>query len=212
MKYLIGYNLFESVIIPDMEPIISVGNDLSDFLQKNRRISIKDANIIGNKYNIEFVDYDAFFNELSEEDKKTAPPKGDRRMPFFALINPITENPRIVCQKPIEMMDINHIEDILYHEFVHVGQHNKRKIKFPLPDPTKTKEYFSNKDEIMAFSKSIVDMLINHQRINSIKDGIKELKYNPLYGEIKRTVDKKILDRYHKYIYQYLKNKFESNN
>ena len=78
-----------------------------------------------------------------------------------------------------------------------------------MPDPKKIGAYFADTDEIMSFSQSIVDMLINMDKVKSLKDGIKKLKDNRLYKDVKRNVSTEVLKKYHKYIYLYLEKEFE---
>ena len=71
------------------------------------------------------------------------------------------------------------------------------------------KEYFSNKEEIMAFSQSISDMLMKLNPKN-IKSALMLLNRNQLWNDIKEVVDKDVLQRYQKYIYLYLEKEFEN--
>lgn len=70
------------------------------------------------------------------------------------------------------------------------------------------KEYFSNKDEVMAFSQSISDMIMKMNPA-SFEKSIQMIKHNHLYRDIKGCVGQDILKRYKKYIYLYLKKEFE---
>jgi hypothetical protein len=153
-------------------------------------------------------------NDLSEKYKKTAPP---RSAPFFALVNPKTGNPRIVLNTCNFMgIDVGHINknfferfpigDILKHEHIHTIQQSKRKnINRSLPDPNNLKSYFSNKDEVMAFSFSVAKELFDmFPNIKNEKELFKSVNKVMLYNSIKRNVDDKILKRYNKYIFLYL--------
>jgi hypothetical protein len=86
---------------------------------------------------------------------------------------------------------------------VHVGQWSRRRVHQAGPNPMDRAAYFSNKDEIMAFSQSIADQLIA-MGARTPQEAIKQLSSLRLYLDIKRNVDSRTLKRYHKYIYLYL--------
>lgn len=213
MRYL---KKFEAVIMPDSVNDDSIVN------------SFQSAVEFGSKNNFDVVEYDEFYNSLSERNKKTAPPRFG--VPFFAVFNPNNKRimfilsdinaPRIIPNFKEVMLDI------IGHEKVHSGQYNKRgDFIYDLPDPRKMKEYFSNKDEIMAFSWSIANGLSKTN--NNIKDAIADLKmsiempdprmrmmppeprmrqpeHKLLWSNIKRCCDEDVIKRYDKYIYMYL--------
>lgn len=191
MKYIKYFK--ESIIIPDITE-----ND-------NTKLStFEDAVEYGNKNGYDVVMYDDFINSLSERNKKTAPPKG--QIPFFALFNPNTNRPMFVFNfvNIIPNMPMKEImDDIIGHEKIHQQQNSRREVEFQLPDPTKMKKYFSNKDEIMAFSYSVAKELIKASK--DPKDAISKLRMSRLWNDINRFIDDdKILNRYKKYIYLYL--------
>ena len=163
---------------------------------------------------IEVVNYNEFFRDLPEDQKETAPPRFDpaKRVgsPVFALVNPVTKKQRIVlCVPMVDPQIAEMTVHMLKHETVHVGQHSKRVgYEKLLPDPKNDKEYFSDTDEVMAYSQSIVDLLINKDRVKSVEEGIKELKFNDLWRKIKGSVDKATLNKYKKYVYLYLEQEF----
>ena len=67
MKYLKPYNLFEAIIIPqkvESDLLISSFEDLVEYGIQNE---------------FDVVEYDEFYNSLSEADKKGAPPRRDRK-------------------------------------------------------------------------------------------------------------------------------------
>ena len=97
---------------------------------------------------------------------------------------------------------------IIKHENIHKGQTSRSKIDYILPDANDKKSYFSDRNEIMAFSQSISDLLINMDRCRTIEECMSKLKYNELYQTIKKNVDQNVLKRYHKYIYLYLEMEF----
>lgn len=199
----------ESIVDYHSDDIKNFYDELVETLNKNGRLFFSQVVNIGQKHNIDVVDYDKFYNELPDSDKSTAPP---RYAPCFALVNPINDLPRVVINVHlINRQIVDHIYHMLKHENIHVGQiARKNKRDRSMVDPNNSKEYFSDKDEIMAFSHSIVDMILKGG-VKTKEEFTKKLKYNQLYSEIKRSVDTKTLNRYHKYIYLYLEKELENN-
>lgn len=203
MKHIKNFKFFEKIIIPEK-------------LSSNIRIdSFMDLVKYGDKNGFDVVRYEEFYNSLDEVDKKTAPPK--HGMPFFALYNKIRNKPMFVVNDDNIIRRIpNFIEvvnDIISHEKIHSQQNDKREIQFALPNPMIKKEYFSNKDEIMAFSWSIANDL--SKKSKNVKDAFYDLdnKENTYYDripwvelwkDIKNNCDEDIIKRYKKYIYLYL--------
>jgi len=180
-------------------------------------LNLQELKKIGDKYDIEVVDYETFFRELpTKEDQKTAPRKHGGP-PAFALVNPTTHKARVVLIAPKVDIGIGEmICHMLTHENIHIQQFAKIKAKKGKLDdydvapgsPNDRKKYFSDKKEVMAFSHSIVDMLVNQQGCETFEECIKKLDRNPIWGDIRRSCDKDIQNRYKKYIYQYLKKEF----
>jgi hypothetical protein len=173
-------------------------------------IELNDIKSIGEHNGIEIVTYDEFLDELPEESKHTAPP---RQAGLFALVNPETGGPRVVISVPrIGKREIDHIFHMLKHEAIHIGQYSRRPddIDTSLIDPKDSGVYFSNKDEVMAFSHSIADMLISSGRYDNAEDAMLDLNTVRLYSTIKKSVDENTLKRYHKYIYMYLQNELNT--
>jgi hypothetical protein len=173
MKHLKQFKIFEAVIMPD-----KLDNDTREIR------SFEDAVRFGEENNFDVVDYDTFYNSLSERNKKTAPPRVG--VPFFALFNPNTNRPMFVLSDknaPRFIPDFKDVMiDIIGHEKVHQGQNSRRDIEFALPDPTKRGKYFSNKDEIMAFSWTIANGL--SKRNDNMQDAIKDLDSEILQPQI----------------------------
>jgi len=194
MKYL---KSFEAVIIP------------SDMGHVELR-SFRDAVRYGEMNDFDVVDYDEFYSTLSDRNKKLAPPRYG--VPFFALFNPIRNKAMfVVCDENVfrrlPMGQI--IKDIIGHERVHAEQAKRKKdITYELPSPTDRKAYFSNKDEVMAFSWSIANSLSKSYRdLKSAISGLSRIdqsEHSRLWSDIKRYCDEDIINRYKKYIYLYL--------
>lgn len=193
----------------DHEGLQEFYDDASELLELYREranvkyLELNDLKAIGDHNGIEIVTYDEFLDELPEEAKHTAPP---RKAGLFALVNPETQRPRVVISIPkIDKRALDHIFHMLKHESIHIEQFKRRgDIETPMNDPHDQEKYFSNKDEVMAFSHSIADMLISSGKYDNIEDAIGDLDTLRLYNTIKKNVSDKILKRYHKYIYAYL--------
>ncbi len=194
----------------EQEGVQEFYDDVVDMIDVQRgSLSIDDVKAIGDHNGVEIVTYDEFLDELPEEVKHTAPP---RQAGLFAMVNPVTGGPRVVISIPrIDKRAIDHIFHMLKHEAIHIGQYSRRpdNVVTPIEDPKNQGSYFSNKDEVMAFSHSIADMLISSGKYDNAEDAMRNLNTIRLYNTIEKNVDDKILKRYHKYIYAYLKNEIQ---
>lgn len=176
--------------------------------------------------NFDVVTYDEFHNSLSEVDKRTAPPKNAPNVPFFALFHTINRKPMFVLNMPIPTNRINFgmfgpdfrsiVNDIIGHEKVHQEQNNKRNgMAMNLPNPSILKSYFSNKDEIQAFSwtianglsKSTKDIKSAFNLLETTK-GSREPHFN-IWNDIKKNCDDVVIKKYRKNIYLYLEEIFK---
>jgi len=196
------FKTFEAIITPEPSEHnynIRTYDDLVEYGQDN---------------DFDVVNYKEFINSLSDEDKKTAP-KPDFRTPFFALYHTIRKKPMfVVCDPNCVRMIPNFktiVDDIISHERIHSEQNKRRGgLTFNLPDPLKLKEYYSNKDEIMAFSFTIANDLKNAPTIEAALNNLNSpMRGRPsmasmMWNDIKKSVDEKTLRKYKKYIYLYL--------
>ena len=201
----------EAIVDWETDNIKGFYQDLLKIISNERRVDFDKVKSIGDKYDVEIVDYDTFHSELPNyEMRKDAPPKGS--IPVFGLVNPNTHKARLVIQ--VTQLDRGLLQmayHMLKHENIHVGQMKRKKDKSKgefLGDIRDMKAYFSNKDEVMAFSQSVVDMIMD-KNPKSLEEAKSELKYVRLWSDIKRNVDDKTKKRYIKYIYLYLEKEFE---
>ena len=199
MKYLKNFEIFEAVIIP---------SKIEDNALVN---SFESAVEFGQRNDFDVVGYDEFYDSLGEADKKTAPPR--QGVPFFALFHPIRKKPMFVLVDANAARFIPNFReimlDIIGHERVHSEQTRRRGgIEFSLPNPMDRKAYFSNKEEIMAFSYTISNEL--SRIVRSATEGMERLQRGiggqsgHLWNDIKKYCDEKTIKRYTKYIYMYL--------
>ena len=211
MKHLKRFN--EAIVEWETDNIKALYQELKDKLSNLPRLkytlSFDDIKEVGEKHDIEVVNYDTFLNDLpNEQMKKDAPPAV---VPAFALVNPTTHKARIVLNtNKVDKRLLDFIYHMLKHENVHVGQKMRKKDKSSgefMGDISKTKEYFSNKDEVMAFAQSVSDMVMD-QKPKTMEEAIKMIERTPLWRPI-QTVDEKTKKRYKKYIYLYLEREFE---
>lgn len=207
-KYVKSKLFNEKIVDYDSENIKLFYNELSQMIAKKRYVPFNIVSEIGKKNDIEVVDYDTFRSELpNEQAKKDAPP----RNVTFALVNPNTKKARIVMsQSKMDKELLDHCYHMLKHENIHIGQFSRRSDEYSefMGNVMNKKQYYSNKDEIMAFSQSISDKLMDYKPL-SIEDALSKLNRIGLYYDIKTSVDADVLNRYKKYIYLYLEKEFE---
>ena len=202
------YNIkgFEDYISAINEAVI-MPIDYSELMRElteacaQRPISIDQANMIAWNHDVKFKRYEDFYGALPDNLKHTAPP---RNTPLFGFIDD-ENNVTIVLNIPgIGFRELGFISHMIQHESIHKGQWERRpNVEYTLPDANDRGKYFSNKDEIMAFSQSIIEMMMSQQRIREMSQLGTLLKSNPLYNDIKRVVSDDVLKKYNKYIYQY---------
>lgn len=212
MKYIKDFKMFEAVIMPQKMDNDSVVNSFESLVR------------YGEENGFDVVDYNVFYNSLPEADKEAAPPR--HGVPFFALFHPINKKPMFVLVDPNAARFIPNfkeiVDDIIGHEKIH-GEQTRRKgdIEYSLPSPIDRKSYFSNKEEIMAFSWTIANGLSKRHRdiksaMNSLDEefvihrgmGMRPEEHKMIWNDIKRYCDEKTIKRYRKYIYLYLENIF----
>jgi len=211
MKYLKGFN--EAIVDYETDNIKSFYDELCDKIKTSKVLTFDDVKEVGNRNDIEVVDYDTFHTELpTSQMREDAPPKD---IPAFAMVNPNTHKARLILNVPqIDKRLLDFAYHMLKHENVHVGQISRKKDKTKgeflgdVRDLRGTKAYFSNKDEVMAFSQSISDMIMSNNP-SSMEEAMKMLPRNPIYRNVVNVVDKDILKRYRKYIFLYLEKEFE---
>lgn len=176
---------------------------VEDVYSERLPIFVDQLKEIGQEHGIEIVDYDEFYRELpNDEYRATAPPRG---IPAFATVNPLTNRPRVILGVPrIDQRLFDYILHMLKHEVIHVNQFSRREehpnSDWDVNDPV---QYFSQKDEVMAFSHSIADQLIA-MGLRSLDEVHTLLPKVRIYRDIQAAVDSSTLKRYHKYIYLYL--------
>ena len=149
--------------------------ELSQYFEDNKTISFADLAIMAYPYGIEVVDYKTFYDELPELWKKGEIPH--KKVKIFGLANPNTKKPRLVVT--IDEIDKNQfflVAIIVSHEFVHAGQMDRLKpgvIYVPPKTVYDFKKYYSDYQEVMAWSKTIVDEIIHNFKPESFDDAMK---------------------------------------
>jgi hypothetical protein len=208
MKYIKRFN--EAIVVPDKKMLRNLYSEIESILSKSKQISFDNLKEISEKYGINIISYDEFYNLLSDNNKKEAPPKG---VTMFGYTNAKTGLPYVILNRP-DMNDRLFVQfkDTVEHELVHSGHRSKREW-YPSEDvgPGSQKKYFSDKDEVMAMSKSI-SYLVVQMNPKDIQEAVMLIDQVPLYKHIKNVVDSKLIKRNHKYIYMYLEDHFENVN
>ncbi len=214
MKHLTPFKIFEAVIMP------------TPIEDDSRVDSFESAVAFGERNDFDVVGYDEFYNSLSDENKRTAPPR--RGVPFFALFNPVRGKAMFVLSDSNAPRFIPNFKeimlDIIGHERVHQEQSiRKGFVDYSLPSPLDRKVYFSNKEEVMAFSFTIANGLSKTNRSlgaamhdldaegNNRVMNMRPPEHKMLWNDIKRHCDEKTIKRYRKYIYLYLEKMYLSN-
>ena len=177
------------------------------------------------EHGIDLVNYEEFYNSLSEQDKTTAPPD-ERHVPFFALFHRERMKPMFVLKDPNVIRMIPPFSDIFFdiisHEMVHAGQQERRgELTFSLPDPKQVDKYFSDKDEVMAFAWTIASEM--RKGFDTLEEALKALRKGHIGQSLARGdsparriwndvsgLDEKLKNKYRKYIYAYLKKLYKT--
>jgi len=213
MKRIIEYEDFsinEGVIMPkDFDKMMSLINKATS-KSKYGDIELEEVNKIAEPYGVKFLNYDEFLESLPENLKHTAPP---RRTPFFGFLDRNDQIKIVSGFGRVSFRDLGFINHILEHESVHIGQSERNKSgKWTLPNANDSKAYFSDKNEVMAFSQSIINMIHEMTPIRDLQQLKRSLNSNPLWNNIKSAIgnDKEIKNRYLKYIYQYAEKYMDS--
>jgi len=175
-------------------------------------LSLDEANDIAEEYGVIFMDYADFYRGLADELKHTAPPRNTPVFGFFredgtiCIVITGLDRRGFEGTPHISAMNLGFINHIIQHESIHADQWKRRdgKAEYTLPDPKDSEAYFSNKDEIMAFSQSMIEMMMSHEGLRNISQLKELLDRNRLWQDIKKSgVSEEVKKRYLKYIYQY---------
>jgi len=177
--------LNESIINPREIDISFVDNLYDMGVSSDVIIEQLTQNIPG----VNFITYDEFEDLLKNErpdDLDTLPPEPKQPFPIlFAAPYPEREEIYIIINPtalertfngPPPMFDgfKNHLQSILRHEDIHLQQYSRSgKDRWILPDPKDSDEYFSDKNEIMAFARSAADQLQDRYSPEEIREILK---------------------------------------
>lgn len=207
MRYLITFN--ESIINTNF-------NNLSDFLGKKIDKSLlKSLSNLDDK--IFFISKKEFDNSFQSDNSIIGIiGEDDNNNTLIYIVIDTIEHP--IFNETTRRSIISTIK----HELIHLEQRKRRSFKEIKYDYKNQEDYFKNTDEIMAISYSIVNEIIDfieiyrHQYFfmgHDKDDYFKALKslssISPSYDFIKNKIGGKILMKYNKYIYQYLKDYVE---
>lgn len=203
--------IFEAVISSaKSKPFLE---ELRLFFDDKDKISFNKLAKMAAKYGIEVVDYRTFYDELPELWKKGEIPHS--KIQIFGLANPVTKRPRLVVTiDPINKLQYKFISIVVSHEFVHAGQMERLKPGFIYIPPKTVYDlnlYYSDKQELMAWSKTIVDDVLMTFNPRSFEEAMEKLPKGHYYNKIKGIFrnDPKVWNKYLKNIYNYMKLEFE---
>ena len=129
---------------------------------------------------------------------------------FIGDIDAIVSTIKNINKRDIRFNDMffNHLNMVLRHENIHKIQKSKRgdvgMTALKANPATKRDEYLSNKDEIMAHARTLLDMLLDFK---SKEDVLNDLKHgsikHPMFLDYK-GIGGDVYKRFVKYIYMYL--------
>ena len=129
---------------------------------------------------------------------------------FIGDIDAIVSTIKNINKRDIRFnsMFFNHLNMVLRHENIHKIQKGKRgdvgMTALKANPATKRGEYLSNKDEIMAHARTLLDMLLDFK---SKEDVLNDLKHgdikHPMFSDYKK-IGGDVYKRFVKYIYMYL--------
>jgi hypothetical protein len=203
------------------ESVISV--DLKDFEKDlkgllDREKTIEDFRKVCSDHNIILKTGDEFYSRLTPEEKRNAPPPF---VPVFATLDRGTNKAILVVND--RDMDKNmkgsvynfihykfrEIMKAMRHEHVHVGQVSRKGGRWDSSGGVADeKAYFSNKDEVMAFARTVSDDVMAHNP-KSLEEAVGMIGRSGAWNRISKIVDEKTRNRYKKYVYLYLEKDFE---
>jgi hypothetical protein len=212
-KFADFVQLDEAAIMPrDIESMIA---SLRTEIARKGLISLYEANDIAEEYGVIFIDYNDFYESLRDDLKHTAPPRDVPVFGFFredgmiCIVVTGVDRRGIESMPSISAMNLGFINHIIQHESIHTEQWRRRegRVEYTLPDPKDRKLYFSNKDEIMAFAQSMVEMMMTQDRLTDISQLQRALNRNPLWQDIKKSgISDEVKNKYLKYVYEYANN------
>ncbi len=214
LKKFQDHDINEAVIDWETNNVKGFIHDVYQALDHMGPLDVDDLAQIGERFDIEVVNYDQFYRELPDELKPGAPGGGKAtRAPFLALVNPVTHKIRMVMNMPLSAMMFNHFVSVLKHENTHIGQlqrsGGRRGESYDVRDK---KKYFSDKGEIMAFAQNIVHDIMSKPGITTMSKALKEFTNHPLWKMEISKLDEVTKNRYKKYIYSYFELEFGKKN
>jgi hypothetical protein len=215
MKHIKNYKLFEASIPP---------LDFTEFLNGLKTMefnNLEDLNDFSMKFDINFSNFDDFYDSLELDIEKELAPKELMLMGGvkFALFNKYENCIMIVVEEEMFIdylknrnLDqlIAFLNEVLRHESIHLQQVDRMKDKsiYKLDSsPThNAMKYWKEKRELMAYAQSLIDQLTQQgltkseigEKIRTQKD-IKSWIWN-VYSKV-LSVDE--MKRFLKYVYQY---------
>jgi hypothetical protein len=205
--------LSESVISVDL---MDFEKDLKGLLDREK--TIDDFRKVCSDHNIILKMGDEFYSKLTPEEKRNAPPQF---APLFATLDKETNKAILVVNnRDMEKnmkgsvsnfvhYNFNEIMKAMRHEHVHVGQVSRKGGRWDSSNGVSDeKSYFSNKDEVMAFARTVSDEVMS-QKPKSLEIAVGMIRRSGTWNRISKIVDENTRNRYKKYVYSYLEKDFE---
>ena len=182
MKNIKKFSSFNEAIIAPIDINYHTLSGLVELGLSNTEL-IAAINQIMNPLNVNFLNYDQFYNSITPEEQATCPPRHARVGPGIQFAYFDTANNQMVIVYDTDRrnsiysmfdndrnyeMFIKDLSKIIRHESVHMQQHD-RYPRTTLPDVRDPKKYFGNKDEIMAHARTAADEIKHLPRAQIIK-------------------------------------------
>lgn len=215
MKKILNFKKFNEGVI---RPTFTI--DVKSVIEPYKEYTIDELDVLFNSENsikTKFMLIDEFKSNLTTEKELEEVPN-----------RPMTQNLRfgvylanidaiVVCltndKVTLDSREIDLIDEILRHESVHREQSERSKgsaLAYSLErGPKNPKAYFSHYTELMAYARSYVDQCKRNGEskekiLNNLRGGFKNGSSWIPYALRDSKVDKKDIERFKKYVYQYL--------
>jgi len=215
MKHIKKYELFEASIAP---------LDFTEFLNGLRTMkfnSLEDLNDFSMKFDINFSNFDDFYNSLELDIEKELAPKELMLMGGvkFALFNKYENCIMIVVEEEMFIdylkngnLDqlIAFLNEVLRHESIHLQQVDRMKdkssYKLDSSPSHNAMKYWKEKRELMAYAQTLIDHL-TQQGLTKSEIGEKIRTQNEIkswvWNVYSKVLDAEEMKRFLKYVYQY---------
>lgn len=198
----------ESAIMP------TYSANTKSLINNSKQYTISELNDIFNtdeSDGVRFMLRDEFIDSLKTKEEKDGVPNRSMTPNMYFGVFLADKDLLVICLKKNKVIfdnsEISLIDEILRHESIHREQSKRSNGKaYILGDPNNKKEYLSHYSELMAFARSYVDQckskdMSKDDILNAMRKG-RHSSWIPY--EMKDNIDIKDLNRFWKYVYEYI--------